>query len=245
MRSVCDVRECGPGQSVGRPVRAAATLAVLAAVALAGCSTVLTGVPAVAPGGASSETRTADLTALLPAPADFPAGYTALVLPYRDALLASSDLSGLSPDARINPVRCQPAPTMPGESDLAMISGMGAGGQSTLAVVLTRTDESIADAKDTISRCLDVVSDQFGVQSRINRALVPAPSSGASGEFAYSQRVRSGSGDVEMTRDSITLVAQVGDVRVAVTGMTQQGAAVDRAALDPVLEAAVAKVRRG
>lgn len=233
--------------------RAAAALALGAAIVLSGCSAVVSGAPAAAPatgdfGGLGfhfGESGAGDLGALLLAPEDFPTGYSALVLPYRDAVLASADLTGVSRDALINPVRCQPSAAEFGESDLAMISGMSAVGQSTIAVVLTRATESITDAKAAISRCLEVVSDQYGVKSQIDRVLLADPAAGNPGEFAYSQRVRSGAGDVEMTRDSITLVGQVGDVRIAVTGMSQQGAEVDRGPLDQLFAAAVAKAGQG
>ncbi|WP_024796826.1 hypothetical protein [Tomitella biformata] len=219
-------------------------VAALTAVSLSGCATVLTGVPSPTPGGpVPAAVDTSDLGALLIGPADFPEGYSVQVLEYRDAVLASGDLSGVSREARSNPVRCQPSATPPGEQDLAMVSGMGAVDQSTLAVVLTRTDESVSEAKETIERCLDVVSDQYGVQSRIVRTMLASPTTGTAGEFGYSQTVSSGSGDVSVEQHSITLVTQVEDVRIAVTGMSQRGAEVDRSALENVLAAAVAKVR--
>ena len=218
-------------------------------VVLSGCAaTVLTGIPAAAPSAEPQLQRPSvvdpgELGALLVEPADFPDGYTAQVLEYRDAVLASDDLGGLSRGARVNPVRCQPSSSPASEESLAMISGMSAAGQSTMAEVLTRTDEAVEVTKDTISRCNEVVSDEFGVQSRINRALLAPPATGTEGEFAYSQTVTSGTGDVALTQDSITLVAQVEDVRIAVTWMTQRGAEVDRADLDLLFAAAVANVR--
>lgn len=213
------------------------------ALSLSGCSTVLTGIPEASSVAAQQSTvDSSDLGALLIAPDEFPDEYTAQVLEYRDAVLASGDLSGVSRDTRINPVRCQPSATPVAEQDLSMISGMNEADQSTLAVVLTRTDEALASAEDTISRCLDVVSDQYGVQSQITRSFLPPPVKGGEGAFAYAQTVSSGSGEVALVRRSSTLLAQVGDVRVAVIGMSQHEAEVDRAVLEQVLELAVSKL---
>ena len=244
MRPVCVVRQVR-GHTVCRG-RALGLLGLIAgiAVCLSGCSTVLTGIPTSAPASSSpAGIDSSDLAALLVGPEQFPDGYTARVLDYRDAVLAAEDLGGASRGARINPVRCQPSATPLGEGDLAMISGTGGVDQSTLAVVLTRTDEDLSAAEDLIDRCTDVVSDQYGVQSRITRALLAPPATGTAGEFAYSQNVTSGSGEVVLSQESITLMAQVGDVRIAVTGMTQRGTEVSRAELDQLFAASVANVR--
>lgn len=243
-----------------RTVIVGAAAAAALALPLAGCTTVLTGMPAASPSGSASETQpgtgpgtepgtveppvdTADLHALLVGPEGFPAGYTAQVLEYRDALLASADLAGVSADSRVSPVRCQPPATLPGAQDLAMASGMRDDGKMTLAVVLARTDEPVGAAEDLLGRCLEVVSDQFGVQSRIIRKMVDRPDAGTAGEFAYAQTVSSGSGEIAQTRESVTLVAQIDDVRISVIGMSQQGAEVDRAALEHLLAESVANFR--
>lgn len=248
-----------PRRGVRTVILGAAAAAALA-LPLTGCSTVLTGMPAASPSGPAPGSQdgaapengpgaveppvdTTDLHALLVGPGDFPAGYTAQVLEHRNALLASADLGGVSADSRVSPVRCQPSATLPGEQDLAMASGMRDDGKMTLAVILSRTDEPIGAAEDLMGRCLDVVSDQFGVQSRITRKMVDRPGAGTAGEFAYAQTVSSGSGEIAQTRESVTLVAQIDDVRISVIGMSQQGAEVDRAALEQLLAESVANFR--
>ena len=241
MRPVGEVRQVRRHTACGGKALGILGLIAGIAVGLSACSTVLTGTPASAPAASSpAGVDSRDLAALLIAPEDFPDGYTAQVLDYREAVLAAEDLGGASRGARINPVRCQPSATPLGEDDLAMISGMGGSDQSTLAVVLTRTDEDLSAARDLVDRCTDVVSDQYGVQSRITRALLAPPATGTAGEFAYSQNVSSGSGEVVLSQESITLMGQVGNVRIAVTGMTQRGTEVGRADLDQLFAAAVA-----
>lgn len=187
------------------------------------------------------------LESKLPDPSAFPAGYsdTAASLPYRDAVLASEDLSGVHRGARTQPVQCAPGSESPGPGDLALASGTDAASRSTVAVQLVRVSDPLSDYRSTINACTDVESDEFGARSHVSRDLIDASGDEADDVVAFTQSVRSGDGEVTLEQKSTTLVSQVDDVRVSVVGMSQQSDPPDAEALSSLLDDAVAAVRAG
>ena len=79
----------------------------------------------------------------------------------------------------------------------------------------------------------------------MRRTEEPAPSApGADDTFAYGQTTTSGPANLQLTQTTLTELAQVGDVRVTVTFMTQRGSVPDRKALTDLLAATVANLHR-
>lgn len=200
------------------------------------------------PGASDAPAPSGSLTRLLPEASAFPAGFadSAAVLPHRDAVAASEDLAGLHRGARTEPVRCEPGSQPPGPGDLAMRSSTNGRSRSTVAVQLERVRGSLDDYRDTISACTDVTSNRFGAQSTITRTMVDDPAlDGGGNAVAFRQSVRSGSDELVLDQRSTTLAAQVGDVRILVVGMAQNGEAPGADELAGLLQVAVDRVQAG
>ncbi|MDG3016566.1 sensor domain-containing protein [Speluncibacter jeojiensis] len=216
-----------------------------AVLLVAGCSSTVGGRAIPASGHTVPAASVTNLDSALPAPASFPAGYTATPLPQDQAREAAADLSRVPGGSRVTPLHCEP-PRLPTDpADLAMTSATNTGDGSVLAVLLTRVDEPLTTLSKQVARCTEMTATQFGAKATVRRTTEPTPSApGADDTFAYGQTTTSGPKNLQLTQTTFNDLAQVGDVRVTVTFMSQRGAEPDRKAVGELLSATVANLRR-
>lgn len=227
-------------------------------LALAGCSTDVTGSPEPAvqgqgstqeQGGTPEETTSrapsssTDLDALLVDPSVFPPPYDAIVLPPQAISQASPDLTGIPSGAEVSPAGCKPADVDPGRT--ALIAGTDNADRATISVVLTEVDEPLTVREDQLEQCSEVTATKSGATSNIRSTITPAPPIGADDTLAVRQTVSSGAGTDSVTQSMLTLMAQVDDVRIAATYMSFDDEALDTATLDEIFTTAVQKVKAG
>lgn len=184
-----------------------------------------------------------DLEALLVDPSVFPAPYDAIVLPPQAIAQASPDLTGIPAGAEVSPAGCKPKDVATG--DAAMIVGTDNADRATITVELTAVEEPLSVREDQLEQCAEVQATKSGATSTIRSTITPAPPIGADDTLAVKQTVSSGTGSDSITQSMLTLMAQVGDVRVTATYMSFDSAAPDAATLDELFTASVLKVKAG
>lgn len=215
-----------------------------AALMLAGCSSDVTGTPEPAGQGSSTVSDAdKDLGALLVEPSVFPPPYDAIVLPPQAIAQASPDLTGIPAGAEVSPAGCKPKDVQPGTA--ALIVGTDNENRATISVELTTVDEALSVREDQLGECAEVKATKSGATSTIRSTVTPAPPIDADETLAVRQTVSSGGGADTVTQSMLTLMAQVGDVRIAATYMSFDSEAPDAATLDEVFTAAVQKVKAG
>ncbi|MFC4602842.1 sensor domain-containing protein [Rhodococcus kronopolitis] len=216
-----------------------------ASLALAGCSSTVAGVAAPDSSAALVGTTApieAPLSSMLLTPADFPAPYEAIVLPAQAVSQAAGDLSGFPAGAKVDPAGCKPPSQDYGENGTAMIVGTDNAQRATISVELMRTATPLSVRAQEIGRCSEVVTTKNGAQATVKTTVVPAPPLNADDTLALRQTVTSGEGAETVTQSTLTLLAQVRDVRVSATYMSFGTGAPDSAALDQVFTEAVQRV---
>ncbi len=183
------------------------------------------------------------LDALLINPSAFPVRYEAIVLPPQAIAQATPDLTGIPAGAEVSPAGCKPKDVQPG--DAALIVGTDNADRATISIELTSVEEPLSVRETQLEECAEVRATKAGVTSNIRSTITPAPPIDADDTLAVRQTVSSGSGTDSVTQSMLTLMAQVGDVRIAATYMSFDSAPPDAAALDQLFKAAVQKVRAG
>lgn len=218
----------------------------IAALTLAACGSDVTGTPEPAGQGASVSSEPSggsDLDALLVDPTVFPSPYEAIVLPPQAIAQASPDLTGIPAGAEVSPAGCKPAEVQP--DGAALIVGTDNANRATISVELTSVDEPLSVREEQLKQCSEVQASKSGATSTIRSTVTPAPPINADETLAVRQTVTSGAGSDAVTQSMLTLMAQVGDVRIAATYMSFGGESTDAATLDEIFTAAVQKVNAG
>lgn len=227
-----------------RPVRGVGVALAAGALCLsaAACGDAVSG-KAVAVQDSAPSHVSAKLTELMVDPAKFPPQYQALVLPPQAASQASSDLTGVAAGAKVDPAGCKPPTQKFGPDDTAIAVGTDNGTRATISVELIRTTQRLSVRRDQVQNCDKVEVTRNGNTSVLHSELQPAPPVDADDSFAVKQTVESGSGSEKLKQSMLTLVAQVGDVRVSATYMSFGAAKPDTAVLDSLFTDAVSKVK--
>jgi hypothetical protein len=199
---------------------------VLSAAAASGCSRVVDGAPSAA--------MTGPLPQLLIDPGRFPPRYPPVVLGPEAAGRALQVIDGVPDGSKVSPQRCAPPPPR----EVAAI--VGEDGERSLIVALSRTDTSLRERRDQLSGCPMFTVDNDGMTSTVRVAVLSSPPVAADDSCAWAQTV---SGTAQHT--TLTLVAQLGDVRVTTSVATIPGAFADTEALDGLFSDAVLTARHG
>jgi hypothetical protein len=217
----------------------------MAAVALfTGCTRVILGtVHPVASGAESAPIPVADL---LIQPGQFPARYRAVVLDATAVYRALQDVDGVAASSVVTPPQCTPPLRAP--HDTAAIRGIDSQDASSLIVTVTRPSAPLRDRAEQLTRCPSFTAVRGQDASAVTVTVLPAPPVDADGTYAVDQTVTAlSSGSMRRT---LTLAAQIGDVRVSATWLhegtteTTPDVAPDTQALDTLFTDAVLKVRR-
>lgn len=225
----------GPRYAVG-----ALALAACAAL-LAGCGQTVTGEPVAV----EQPVRRVDaqLSALLPDPARFPAGYPAVVLPPEAAAQAAGDLNGVARGSSVRPQTCAPPEQRYGPDDTVIAVGTAERTRATLTVELTRTGDPLSALREQVRRCGELRVGRAGATATVTTTLDPSPPVDADDTLALRRTVAPDVGGAGLTQSMRTLAGQIGDVRITVTYMTFGDETPDTAALDELFTTAVGKVR--
>jgi hypothetical protein len=216
----------------------------MAVASLVGCTRAILGaVVPVAPGVEHAPIRLADL---LIEPREFPARYPAAVLDATAVYRALQYVDGVAAASVVNPQQCAPPPLAP--HDTAGVQGIDSQDGSSLIVMVTRPATSLADRAGQLMACPSFTAVRGQDKSEVTAAVLPAPPVNADDSFAVDQTVTSGSSGP--MRRTLTLAAQIGEVRVSATWLYEgtpeatPDVAPDTQPLDALFTDAVLKVRR-
>ncbi len=211
---------------------------------LVGCTRAIPGtVVPVAPGAEPAPIRLADL---LIEPGEFPARYPAVVLDATALYGALQDVDGVAAASVVNPPQCAPPPRAP--HDTAAVQGIDSQDASSLIVMVTRPATSLGDRAEQLIACPSFTAVRGEDISEVTVAVLPAPPVNADDSYAVDQTVTAGSSG--SMRRTLTLAAQIGDIRVSATWLHEgtseatPDVAPDTQALDTVFTDAVLKVHR-
>jgi len=218
-------------------------------VLLVGCTRVILGtVHPVAPDAEPAPIRVADL---LIEPGQFPARYPAVVLDATAVYRALQDVDAVAAASVVNPTRCAPPPRAP--QDTAAVQGIDSQDASSLIVTVTRPGAPLRARAEQLTACPSFTAVRGHDTSAVTVTVLPAPPVDAEDSYAVDQTVTAEpSGSMRRT---LTLAAQIGDVRVSATWLhdgtpettldiTPDTQAPDTQALDTLFTDAVLKVRR-
>jgi hypothetical protein len=218
-------------------------------VLLVGCTRVILGtVHPVAPGAEPGPIRVADL---LIEPGQFPARYPAVVLDATAVYRALQDVDGVAAASVVNPPQCAPPPRAP--QDTAAVQGIDSQDASSLIVTVTRPGAPLRARAEQLTACPSFTAVRDHDTSAVTVTVLPAPPVDAEDSYAVDQTVTAEpSGSMRRT---LTLAAQIGDVRVSATWLHEgtpettpdiipETQAPDTQALDTLFTDAVLKVRR-
>ncbi|WP_245567259.1 sensor domain-containing protein [Nocardia vinacea] len=219
-------------------------LAVGAAL-LAGCASTVTGHPVASGPSAGPQYVTAQLSALLPDPTQFPAGYEAVVLPPEAAAQAAGDLTGVGRGSTVQPDGCVPPAQQFGPNQTAVAVGTDNDTRATMTVELTRTGQPLSALRDQLKRCQQVHVSRAGATTTVTTELQAPPTVDADDTLALRRTVAPQVSAAGLTQSMQTLTGQVADVRITVTYMTFGNAKPDTAALDELFTTAVRQVKQG
>ncbi|WP_433632884.1 sensor domain-containing protein [Nocardia sp. CA-120079] len=215
------------------------------AALLAGCTSTVTGHPVASGPSAGTRYVTAQLSTLLPDPAQFPAGYEAVVLPPEAAAQAAADLTGVGRGAKVQPDGCVPPAQQFGPNQTAVAVGTDNETRATMTAELTRTGQPLSVLRDQLKRCQQVHVNRAGATTIVTTELQAPPTIDADDTFALRRTVAPQVSAAGLTQSMQTLTGQVADVRITVTYMTFGDAKPDTAALDELFTTAVRKVKQG
>lgn len=196
------------------------------------------------PGGSATTTERieAALSSMLLAPEDFPQPYQAIVLPDQAVEQAAADLDGIPSGAKVEPAGCKPPAQNFGPDSTALIVGTDNSARATISVELARVDQPLSTREAEIGECLEVTTTKDGATAQVTTTMLPAPPLNADDTMALRQTVTSGADGTEVTQSMLRLVAQVDDVRISATYMTFGNGTPDAATLDQLFTEAVQKV---
>jgi hypothetical protein len=174
------------------------------------------------------------LLALVLDTSEFPPGYPAAPVESAKANGALAMADGVPEGAAISPPDCAP------EAPREVAAVQGARDTTELLVVLTRGVGPLSARRDQVARCSSYsVSENDGGSWDVSVQMLPPPVVNVDDAFAF-QRTQRG----RWSFDSLTLVGQVGPVRVTAQLTGLPGDELDTAALDSVFTAQVQKLRR-
>ncbi|NEW43701.1 sensor domain-containing protein [Nocardia cyriacigeorgica] len=226
--------------SLGRAT-ASGMLAVVALLT-AGCGSNLTGHAVSAEPTAVTRQVQDRLATLLPDPQEFPDRYPAVVLQPEAAGQAAGDLDGVGAGASVSPAECTPPETYPGPDRLAVAVGTDDAARATLTVELTRTDQPLVRLRNQVQQCERIRVSRSGTASTVTTELEQAPQVDADDAMALRRTVAPDVGGAGLTQSMSSLLAQVGDVRIAVTYMSFSDAQPDVEALEQLFRTTVDRV---
>ena len=222
----------------GLPVAGCAL--VMATALLAGCTRVIVGtMHPVAPGG---EHRTPIPVAdLLIEPERFPARYPAAVLDGTAVYRVLQAIDGVPGGSVVTPPECAPPPLAPQHA--AAAQGIDSEEADSLIVAVTSPAPPLHTRVEQLTACPSFTAVSGPDTSSITATLLPAPPVDADGSYAVDQTVTPQSGSI---RRMLTLVAQVGEVRLSATWLHDgtPETTPDTQSLDTLFTDAVLKVRR-
>ncbi|MGQ4614934.1 sensor domain-containing protein [Nocardia sp. R7R-8] len=216
---------------------------VVCAVLLAGCGSTVPGRPVSSAPTAVTRHVSAELPTLLPDPNQFPAPYTAVVLPQEAVAQAAGDLDGMGRGANVQPGRCVPPSQDFGPDHTAMAVGTDDATRATLTVELTRTDEPLAAVRARLEQCGSVRVNRAGAATTVTSEPASPPPVDADDALSLRRTVRPESGGARLIQSMRTHVAQTGDIRISVTYMSFAEVESDNAALDALFATAVRTAR--
>jgi hypothetical protein len=222
----------------GLPVAGCALL--VATALLAGCTREIAGtLRPVAPGG--DESTPMSVADLLIEPERFPAQYPAAVLDGGAVYRVLHDIDGVPDGAVVTPPQCAPPPLEPHHT--AAAQGIDVQEGSILIVAVTRPAPPLQTRIEQLTRCPSFTTVHGPDTASVTATLLPPPPADADDSYAVDQTVSSQSGPMRRT---LTLVAQVDDVRLSATWQRDGTVETtpDSQALDTVFTDAVLKVRR-
>ncbi|MEV6427166.1 sensor domain-containing protein [Nocardia sp. NPDC051463] len=211
---------------------------------LVGCASTVTGHPVVTTPTDVQRHIGAQLSALLPDPAQFPARYPAVVLPPEAATQAAGDLTGIGRGSTVRPEGCLPPVQRSGPDRTAIAVGTDNDSRATLTVELTRNDLPLSALRNQLKRCETMQVARAGATTTVTTRLEPPPPIDADDALALRRTVAPEVGEAGLTQSMQTLTGQVGDVRIAVTYMSFSDAKPDTAALDKLFTTAVQRVKQ-
>ncbi|NLE79520.1 MAG: DUF5642 family protein [Rhodococcus sp.] len=185
-----------------------------------------------------------DLSKLLLAPAEFPEGFDAVVLPPQAVSVAAPDLTGVPQNAAVEPSGCTPPQQDYGPVTTAMAVGTDNDTRATISVELTRSQATVDELEDQAIECGRFAVTSSGTESTVTTQVMPPPPIDADDTLALRRTVQSGGGREAVVQSMTTLIASIGDVRVAATMMSFGPSRPNLAPLDETFVSAVQKVQR-
>ncbi|OAT66361.1 hypothetical protein AWB85_16645 [Mycobacteroides immunogenum] len=215
------------------------------------CTRAVEGAAVQASGGAAAPLTTTTTAVRAPAgpvgplllsPADFPHQYPATTLDPGAAGVALRDIRGVPDAATVAPTTCAPAPVPAVPQDAAVAVGTNGSDNSTITVAVLRVLQPLATYKSQLEQCASFTftgPDQ--VRSTVTASQAVAPPINADDSVAVNQSV-SPTGAGSGTQTTLSLIAQIADIRIQATYMTFQGTEPDAVLLDQAFTAAVLKV---
>jgi hypothetical protein len=211
---------------------------VLATALLSGCTWVIRGT-ATPRGDERAPIPVADL---LIEPERFPERYPAVVLDGTAVYRVLADIDGVPGGSVVTPPECAPPPLAPHHT--AAAQGIDSQDASSLIVAVSRPAPPLQTRVEQLTACPSFTVGHGGDTSTVTATLLAPPPVDADDSYAVDQTVTSqASGSLRRT---LTLVAQVGDVRITATWLHDgtQDTAPDTQSLDTLFTDAVLKVRR-
>jgi hypothetical protein len=217
---------------------------VMTAALVSGCSRVVDGFVRSAPASTVvAATAPVPVADLLIEPAHFPAEYPAVVLAPTAVDPVLRDVDGVTAGGVVTPPSC--APPVPEQAPLytAVVEGTDPKTAGSLIVSVTRSSFPLSTRKDQLTACPSFTAVVGGAASTVTVTLLAPPPVDADDSYAVDKTVVSDG--AESTTRTLTLVAQIADVRVSATWLSKQDSSPDSEAVDTVFTDAVLKVRRG
>ncbi|MFC9896341.1 sensor domain-containing protein [Nocardia sp. NPDC127579] len=228
-----------PGSARARWLGAAA---LSASLVLTGCGATLAGHPVAGEAATVQAYVATGLNELLPAQAQFPEGYSVVVLPPEAAAQAAGDLNGITRGALVHPGDCAPPEQRFGPDQTAIAVGTEDRSRTTITVELARTGQPLSALREQLARCAEIHVGQAGAITTVVTRLEAAPPVGDD-SIGLRRTVIPDLGGARLNQSMQTLLGQVGDVRITVTYMTFGVPDPDRAALERLFTATVERVR--
>lgn len=224
--------------------RGLSLLAIVAVMAVAGCTSAVDGEPTAAPTGSAepqSSSSSVDLASRSVTAADFPSGYSPTEVTGDQLGAVLADTAGLPTGGGVNPPNCAPRP-LPSSAGQAMAwvatgAGPNAGTVSAVSVLM---NSPLADLQTQIQNCPSYTTDAFGATATVTTTILPPSPAESDESMAFRRVTVSGA----MTQTMTALVAQNDGIRVYVTSLvagTRPGS--DGLALDELYTKAVSRSR--
>jgi hypothetical protein len=215
---------------------------VLVSALLGGCSREIPGVVRAAPASATT-TAAVPVADLLISPAEFPPRYPAVTVDPLQVDPVLRGVDGVVAGSVVTPADCTPPAPEPAPLYSAAAEGLDGDQVGSLIVSVTRSSFPLSARKDQLAACPRVTVTVGDARSTVTATLLAPPPVDADDTYAVDKTVTSATSDA--VQRSLTLVAQIADVRVSATWLSSRAATPDSEAVDAVFTDAVLKVRRG